>query len=117
MVEQFYAQSEQYPLRIKISDNSDTAIGLVALPEFDEEWIQTVDLDSLVTSTEVPRSPMRTVHFAFSCDCSPDKLLPFFRSMSPEAVEELYGNDQELQITCPRCGRQFGVNRSELAEN
>jgi len=117
MVEQFYAQSEQYPLRIKISDNSDTAIGLVALPEFDEEWIQTVDLDSLVTSSDVPRSPMRTVHFAFSCDCSPDKLLPFFRSMSPEAVEELYGNDQELHITCPRCGKQFGVNRSELAEN
>jgi molecular chaperone Hsp33 len=117
MVEQFYSQSEQYPLRLKLSDNSDTAIGLVALPEFDEEWIRSVDISSVATETDITRSPMRTVHFAFSCDCSADKLLPFFRSMSPDAVKELYGDDQELQITCPRCGKQFGIHRSEVAEN
>jgi len=117
MVEQFYAQSEQYPLRLKLSDNSDTAIGLVALPECDEEWIRSVDISAVPTATDITRSPMRTVHFAFSCDCSPDKLLPFFRSMSPDAVNELYGDDQELQITCPRCGKQFGIHRSEVAEN
>ena len=89
----------------------------MALPEFDEEWIRSVDISSVATATDITRSPMRTVHFAFSCDCSADKLLPFFRSMSPDAVKELYGDDQELQITCPRCGKQFGIHRSEVAEN
>ncbi len=117
MVEQFYAQSEQYPLRIELSATSDTALGLVALPEHDEAWIQSVNLAGLASSQEVPRSPMRTVHFAFACDCSPEKLLPFFRGMSPESLNELYGDDSELQITCPRCGKQFGVARSEIAEN
>lgn len=117
MVEQFYSQSEQYPLRIKLSDNSDTAIGLVALPECDEEWIRSVPIEEAADSPDIERSPMRTVHFKFACDCSPDKLLPFFRSMTSEALEELYGNDSELQISCPRCGKQFAIKRSMVAEN
>jgi len=115
MVTQFYSSSEGYPVRLLLSDTSDTAIGLVALPEFDAEWIMSVDLEELVQSTEIPKSPMRTCHFAFSCDCSPAKLLPFFRSMSVDALEELYGNDSALVITCPRCGRQFSITKDELA--
>jgi hypothetical protein len=115
MVTQFYASSEGYPIRLLLSDTSDTAIGLVALPEFDAEWLMSVDLQELVSSTEIPKSPMRTCHFAFTCDCSPAKLLPFFRSMSVDDLEELYGKDSELLITCPRCGRQFSITKDDLA--
>jgi hypothetical protein len=114
MVTQFYDQSEGYPLRLLLSQTSDTAIGLVALPEFDADWIAQVDLEELAASQTVEKSLMRTCHFAFSCDCSPAKLLPFFRSMSVDELEDLYENDSELQITCPRCGRQFGIAREEL---
>jgi uncharacterized C2H2 Zn-finger protein len=37
--------------------------------------------------------------------------------MTSEALEELYGNDSELQISCPRCGKQFAISRSMVAEN
>lgn len=114
MVEQFYNQSEQHPLRLKLSDSSDTALGLVGLPEYDEEWIRSVDVEEAATSDAVTRSPLRTCEFAFSCDCSPDKLIPFFRSLSQASLEELYGEDEELQITCPRCGRQFGIKRADF---
>lgn len=114
MATQFYDQSEGYPIRLLLSKTSDTAIGLVALPEFDAEWIMNADLRELVDSTTLEKSPMRTCHFAFSCDCSPAKLLPFFRSMSVDDLEELYGNDAHLHITCPRCGRQFQVARDEV---
>jgi molecular chaperone Hsp33 len=115
MVEQFYTQSEQHPLRIQLSTTSDTAVGLVALPEYDEEWIQSVDLNYAAESSDVPRNPMRTCEFAFVCDCSPEKLMPFFRSLSQASLDELYGEDQELQISCPRCGKQFEIRRSEFA--
>jgi molecular chaperone Hsp33 len=115
IVEQFYAQSEQHPLRIEISTTSDTALGLVALPEYDEEWIGSVELGYAADSPEVVRTPMRTCEFAFLCDCSPDKLIPFFRSLSQASLDDLYGEDQELQISCPRCGRQFEIKRSEFA--
>ena len=114
MVSQFYDQSEGYPLRLLLSATSDTAIGLVALPEFDADWMAHVDLEELAASTTIEKSLMRTCHFAFECDCSPAKLLPFFRSMSVDELEELYENDTELHITCPRCGRQFSIAREEL---
>lgn len=114
MVTQFYEQSEGYPIRLLLSETSDTALGLVALPEFDLDWLLHVDVEELASSTSVEKSLMRTCHFAFSCDCSPAKLLPFFRSMSVDALEELYGNDSHLHITCPRCGKQFQVGRDEV---
>lgn len=114
MIEHFYEQSEQYPLRLRLSDSSDTAVGLVALPEYDDEWIRSVDFDQLLVATDVEKSPMRTCHFAFSCDCSPDKLIPFFQTMSKDALEELYGADEELRITCPRCGKQFSIHRDQV---
>jgi hypothetical protein len=115
MVTQFYDQSEGHPIRLLLSDNSDTALGLVALPEYDADWVAKIDLEELAASTTIEKSLMRTCHFAFACDCSPEKLLPFFRSMSVDALEELYENDSELRITCPRCGRQFGIGRDEVA--
>jgi molecular chaperone Hsp33 len=114
MVEQFYAQSEQYPLRIELSDDSDTAQGVVALPEYDDEWIRKISFEELSTSDAVERSHMRTCNFEFQCECSPEKLIPFFQAMTPRELEELYGEDQELDISCPRCGRHFFVSRCDL---
>lgn len=114
MVEQFYQQSEQHPLRIVLSDTSDTALGLVALPEYDEEWIASVDVEMLASGGDDGRSHLRTCQFSFACDCSPDKLIPFFRTLSKESLEELYGSDEELLITCPRCGRQFRIHRADI---
>jgi hypothetical protein len=34
--------------------------------------------------------------------------------MTPREVEELYGDDKELTITCPRCARQFQIGRDDL---
>lgn len=115
MVTQFYDQSEGYPIRLLLSETSDTALGLIALPEFDADWVNAVDLEELAVSKSIEKSPMRTCQFAFKCDCSPEKLLPFFRSMSVDELEELYEDDSELMITCPRCGRRFAIARDDLA--
>ena len=57
---------------------------------------------------------MRNVEFDFRCDCSPDKLLPFFRSLSDDSINDLYGTDKELVISCPRCGKQFIIDRLQV---
>jgi molecular chaperone Hsp33 len=114
MVEQFYQQSEQYPFRIELSDTSDTAVGLVALPEYDEEWIRSVSFKDLNDPQLIEKSLMRTCSFGFECDCSPQKLIPFFQAMTASELEELYGDDKELAVTCPRCAKQFLVGRADL---
>jgi len=114
MIEFFYKQSEQHPLRIHYSRTSDRSIGLAALPDWDRTWFESVDLEQFAASSEIPMKRMRNCNFDFRCDCSPEKLLPFFRSLSDEAVEDLYGADKELLITCPRCGKHFTIDRAQL---
>lgn len=114
MVEQYYDQSEQHPMRILLSTTSDTAIGLIGLPESDEDWIRSADLSVVNSALDIEKSPLSACAFDFTCDCSPEKLIPFFRSLSEESLQDLYGEDEILQVSCPRCGKQFPVRRAEL---
>ena len=115
MVESFYRQSEQRPIRIKLSETSDTAIGLAALPGFESAWFESVDLESLVAELPtIDSTRMRTCKFSFTCDCSAEKLIPFFKTLDRAAIAELYGADSELLISCPRCGRRFALSRNAL---
>ena len=117
MVESFYNQSEQRPIRIKISETSDTAIAIAALPGFESEWFYSVDIDELAASAEsLDKTRMRTCHFTFTCDCSPEKLTPFFRMLGEKGLADLYGEDDVLAISCPRCGRRFTVSRESLKD-
>jgi len=87
----------------------------VALPGFDEEWFATVDLQSLVAGAAgLDQTRMRTCAFTFTCDCSAEKLAPFFRALGSSEINELFGEDPELIITCPRCGRRMSLSRSTL---
>jgi molecular chaperone Hsp33 len=111
MAETFYSRSEQLPLRIRLSDNDDTALGIVALPGFDVDWFNKVDLLDFANSGIGEKSKMRNCRFTFNCDCSPEKLLPFFKTLDEASINELYGDDKEIMITCPRCGRRFRIDR------
>lgn len=114
LVEHFYEQSEQQAIRIAISQTSDTAMALAALPDCDREWFHRVRLEELVDDRSVAKKVMRRCELSFVCDCSPEKLLPFFRSLTTEGVDDLYGADSELIIVCPRCGRRFAIERSAV---
>jgi hypothetical protein len=117
MTETFYKQSEQNPLRVSYSRTSDISFGLVALPGWDKSWFHSVDLEKLTESEVSTARQMRKCQYDFICDCSPDKLIPFFNSLSEEAIDELYGDDPELVITCPRCGQFFSVSKAVLNSN
>ena len=84
------------------------------LRAYDAEWFAKFEFDGDGPAHSEPRKLMRTCRFSFTCDCSPEKLLPFFRTLTEEGLSELYGADQELAIVCPRCGRKFRVSRDEI---
>jgi molecular chaperone Hsp33 len=114
MVEHFYRQSEQLPIRIKFGKDSDRALGLAAMPEYDQEWFEEVRFEILESFEEFEPKAMKSCEFAFQCDCSPEKLLPFIRSIEQEELKDLYQDTDTLLINCPRCGRNFEIKRSDL---
>jgi molecular chaperone Hsp33 len=116
IVQHYYAQSEQLPIRIELSKDSDTALALAAMPAYQEKWFNRISLSKLATEDTSPRKHIKSCQFAFNCDCSPDKLLPFLRAIGEDGITELYGEDVELVVTCPRCGRAFVVARDDLEQ-
>ena len=116
MFESYYKQSEQLPAKIFFIKNSDKAIAIAAMPDYDQEWFDSIG--SQYPSEEIEKlnqSPMRTYVFNYKCDCSPEKLLPYFKTLNEEKIDELYGEDSELIIGCPRCGRKFAMGREILS--
>ncbi len=116
IVEHYYSQSEQLPIRIALSKDSDTAVAIAAMPEYDEEWFKALPLDALPELEGEEKKRIKSCQFRFACDCSPEKLLPFLRAISNEELAELYGDDEELTVQCPRCGKYFLVPRNALEQ-
>ena len=114
IVEHFYAQSEQQPLRVHLSRTSDIAIGLAALPDFDRQWFEAAKLEDYLDGAAIANDPMFTWLLEFQCECSPQKLIPFFQTIPKESLDDLYGEDEAIIIACPRCGELFPIHRSEL---
>ena len=115
MFEAYYNQSEQLPARAFFIQNSDKAIAIAAMPDYDQEWFAKIPEEFPAEEiSKLEKKPMRAYEFFFNCDCSPDKLLPYFKSLDKKSLDELYGKDSALIIGCPRCGRKFDIERTLL---
>lgn len=115
LVEAFYEQSEQLSLKISCSDTSDDIYALVSMPGFDESWFNSITPQEAYAELEnIPHKLMKQCKFRFFCDCSADKLLPYLSSIERTTLEELFGEDTQLLVTCPRCGKNFTVSREEV---
>ncbi|MCB0344716.1 MAG: Hsp33 family molecular chaperone HslO [Bdellovibrionales bacterium] len=115
MVENFYRQSEQVAVKVAFIENSDKAAMLVATPGHDEEWFEQADPAKVIGEiTNFDHRVMRTAGFRFACNCSAEKLLPFFQSIDRETLADLYQDDQVLTIDCPRCGRSFEIEKARV---
>lgn len=115
MFESYYAKSEQLPVKAFFIENSDKAIAIAAMPDFDQEWFAAISKEFPAEEiAALEKKTMRDYQFFFRCDCSPDKLLPYFKSLDKDSLDELYGEDSALIIGCPRCGRKFDIERKLL---
>ncbi|MCB0324900.1 MAG: Hsp33 family molecular chaperone HslO [Bdellovibrionales bacterium] len=115
MVESYYAQSEQLPLKITFHPDSDLVSALVAMPDYDAEWFLQNEPRSVGERlSDFDVRHLKSCAFRFACSCSLEKLLPFFQAIPAEQLAELYGRDEVLLVNCPRCGRTFEVERSRL---
>jgi len=59
---------------------------------------------------------MKQCEFGNYCNCSPEKLIPFLRKIPAVELEELYGDEQRIVVNCPRCGKNFEVDRVQVTE-
>jgi molecular chaperone Hsp33 len=113
MFERFYQLSEQRPARFfEIAD--DSFLMLQSLPEGDPAWLAKLSREEALGIGEDELKSLGDTTFRFRCGCDPDRMLDVVRSMFRSDPEELFRGDPGVEISCPRCGRRWWIDRARF---
>ncbi len=114
--EVYYAKSEQATARFYELSNNEFLM-LMALPGTDEDWLTNITADGalqcLLEDEDVKLIEQRPVRF--SCPCNQDRMIQVMYSMFEGKESELFGEDESIEASCPRCGEKFSLTRTEFA--
>ena len=114
MVEAFFAQSEQRPAR-PFRYAEEEFVFIAAQPDCDLDWLNQLDDQAIQTLDQHEQlSWLETRHYQFRCGCSLERLYPTFAAFQGKALDELYQDDEVLQIQCPRCAARYAMSREGL---
>jgi len=113
--EQYYDQSEQLPVRF-FELGGDRYLMVMALPDADQSWLREVSRDEALRVIEEPttrRIEQRAIRFA--CSCTLERIVGVMAQMFGQRIEELFGEDSQVEVHCPQCGRSYELTRQRLA--
>jgi len=114
VVEGYYRQSEQRPARI-FDLGEDAYAMLIAHPDCDEPWLASVDttaLHALATRETLTRIERRTCQWR--CGCNHQRILATLTAAAKEDMVGLFGGEESLRVSCPRCAAQYVITREAL---
>lgn len=113
-VEAFYAMSEQRPARCFKLGEEEHAIAF-AHPDCDMGWFEGLTPERLqeIGQTETV-VPMERRMFRWSCGCDLRRILSILAPLMRKDPGDLFGEQSDLQVNCPRCAARYKVARSTL---
>ncbi len=113
-VERFYAQSEQRPARY-FRHGPEDFVMVSAQPQCDVAWLESLDDTAIRTLDEQEElSLLEKRQYRWECGCSQERMLALLGSMMRNDPEGLFGEEEVLRISCPRCGARHVVTREAL---
>lgn len=113
-VERFYAQSEQRGARYFELGEEEFAL-LTEHPDCDLTWFRALDaaqvraLDTTETLASLERRTYR-----WHCGCNQQRLLEVLAPTMRQSPEALFGDDEKIEIRCPRCAARYAVTREAM---
>ena len=113
MYEQYFAQSVQLPTRFFELEN-DEMIMVQGLPQVDVAWIEALDPQSSLALVQGRQSLIESRHFVFRCGCTADRLAEALVGMWGEKPQELFQGEAGVEISCPRCGGRWWMDRERF---
>lgn len=113
-VEQYYAQSEQRPARFFNYEEEDIVM-ISAQPDCDEDWLAALTGDGireLDRKEQLSLLEQRT--YVWECGCSVDRLYPVLGKLAGGDIDEVFGGEEIITLTCPRCGARYRAAREQF---
>lgn len=114
IVEQFYAQSEQRPARY-FRHGPEEFTMVSAQPGCDMDWFQVLD-DPKVRALDRTEtlSLLEQRSYRWSCGCSEERMFSILAPIMRTDPAGLFGQEEAIRISCPRCGAQHMIVRQAL---
>jgi molecular chaperone Hsp33 len=106
-VEILYAQSEQRPARLFQLGEEEFAIA-VEHPDCDTAWFQAVDVEQMrsLATTETLSLLERRI-YRWHCGCNRERIRTILGPAMAQNPEELFGEQESIEIRCPRCAAAY----------
>lgn len=112
--ETFYAQSEQRTARYFQLGEEEYAM-VTEHPDCDADWLagltvaQVRGLDRMETLVPLERRVYR-----WHCGCNQDRMLEVLAPAMRQDPEGLFGDEEKIEIRCPRCAARYAITREAL---
>lgn len=113
-VEKFYSQSEQRGARyFQLGDEEFVMVS--EHPDCDLTWFNGLTTDALRTldQTETLALMERRIQ-RWHCGCNQQRMMEVLAPTMRQDPEALFGDDQKLEIRCPRCGARHTITREAM---
>ncbi len=115
-IERYYYQSEQRPCRFFPLEGDRFAL-LTAHPDYDETWFESATAETVLNlSNTEDLNLIETRTFRWLCGCSHEKILQILVPAVNQDPDALFGEDESVEVNCPRCGARYRVTREALED-
>lgn len=112
--ERFYAMSEQRPGRY-FRFGPEEFVMVAAQPQCDQQWFESLDEEAIrVLDQKEELSLLEQRHYKWDCGCSQERMLGVLAPVMRSGPEELFGGEESMRMSCPRCGARYVVTREAL---
>lgn len=114
IVEEYYARSEQRPARY-FRHGPEDFVMITAQPGCDVDWLQTLT-DGRVRALEENEtlSLLEERSYRWGCGCSQERMLALLAPIMRADPAELFGEENLIRISCPRCGALHLITRDSM---
>ena len=116
-VEQYFSEVDQTKTRLVIGADGEGVL-VRSLPDGDFDTIRDLSEDALFAfvnnaiATGDGKEVGEVLVF-YECRCSETMISGMIENMHEPDRQDLFGDSQQLEIECPRCGRGYTVKRTE----
>lgn len=114
IVEEFYERSEQRPARY-FHYGPEEFVMISAQPDCDLAWLSRLSHEEVRALGENETlSLLEERTYRWGCGCSPQRMFDILAPIMRTAPDELFGEDELIRISCPRCGAKHEITRRSL---
>jgi molecular chaperone Hsp33 len=112
--ELYYSQSEQRLARIFNYEDEDIVM-ISAQPDCDEAWLSSLAGQDIRTLDETEKlSLLERRTYVWECGCTVERLYPILGKLPEGDLNEVFGGEEIITLTCPRCGARYRAAREQF---